>query len=98
MLEAAATGDDPVAAAVNAISHATGITPVLDSYRLQSVTRGNEALGEVSAGVRYKGVTVMGIGLATDVVEASARAWLHAINQIVAGQARVKAVVTAETP
>ncbi|PYE56415.1 2-isopropylmalate synthase [Deinococcus yavapaiensis] len=98
MLEAAATGDGPVAAAMNAISHATGITPELDSYRLQSVTRGNEALGEVSAGVRYKGVTVMGIGLATDVVEASARAWLHAINQIVAGQARVKATVTAETP
>ncbi|SMB94255.1 2-isopropylmalate synthase [Deinococcus hopiensis] len=83
--EAASTGDGPVAAAMNAISQATGITPELETYRLQSVTRGNEALGEVSAGVRYGGMTIMGIGLATDVVEASARAWLHAINQIVAG-------------
>ncbi|BDP40835.1 2-isopropylmalate synthase [Deinococcus aetherius] len=83
--EAASTGDGPVAAAMNAISQATGITPELETYRLQSVTRGNEALGEVSAGVRFGGLTVMGIGLATDVVEASARAWLHAINQIVAG-------------
>ena len=96
--EAAATGDGPVAAAMNAVSQATGITPELETYRIQSVTRGSEALGEVSAGVRYKGVTVMGIGLATDVVEASARAWLHAINQIVAGQTREKMTVTAETP
>ena len=97
-VEAAATGDGPVSAAMNAISHATGLTPELETYRIQSVTRGSEALGEVSAGVRYKGVTVMGIGLAPDVVEASARAWLHAINQIVAGQARAKQTVTAETP
>ena len=96
--EAAATGDGPVSAAMNAISQATGLTPELESYRIQAVTRGNEALGEVNAGVRYGGVSVMGIGLSPDVVEASARAWLHAINQIVAGQAREKGLVTAETP
>ncbi|WP_425145789.1 2-isopropylmalate synthase [Deinococcus sp.] len=96
--EAAATGDGPVSAVMNAISQATGITPELESYRVQSVTRGNEALGEVNAGVRYKGMTVMGIGLATDVVEASGRAWLHAINQIVAGQTKEKSAMTAETP
>ena len=98
VLEAAATGDGPVAAVMNAVSQATGVTPELDTYRLQSVTRGSEALGEVSAGVRYGGVSVMGIGLATDVVEASARAWLHAINQIVAGQTRERTALTAETP
>lgn len=96
--EAAATGDGPVAAAFAAITQVTGITPTLETYRIQSVTRGSEALGEVSVGARYGGVSVAGIGLATDVVEASARAWLHAINQIVAGQARPKQTVVAETP
>ncbi|AFZ65628.1 2-isopropylmalate synthase [Deinococcus peraridilitoris] len=98
MREVAATGDGPVAAAFNAITQATEITLNLETYRIQSVTRGSEALGEVSVSARYGGVSVAGIGLATDVVEASARAWLHAINQIVAGQARSKNALVAETP
>ncbi|MBB6099506.1 2-isopropylmalate synthase [Deinobacterium chartae] len=95
--EAASTGDGPVAAAFNAITEATGLNPTLETYRIQSVTRGSEALGEVSVSARYGGMSVAGIGLATDVVEASARAWLHTINQIVAGQTKAKVPVE-QTP
>ncbi len=88
IVEAAATGDGAVAAAMNAVSQAVGKTPELTNYRVQSVTRGSEALGEVNVWARLDGVTVMGTGLATDVVEASARAWVQAMNLLESGQGR----------
>lgn len=89
IIEAAATGDGPVAAALKAISQAVGKdTAELTNYRVQSVTRGREALGEVNVWARFGGVTVMGSGISTDVVEASAQAWLQAMNHLEAGQGR----------
>jgi 2-isopropylmalate synthase len=96
--QAAATGDGPVDAVYSAISSITKISPTLESYRIEAVTRGGDALGEVTISVRYGESKVTGIGVATDIVESSARAWLHAINQILAGQMKTKQDFTLETP
>lgn len=94
-VEATAHGDGPVAAAFTAINQITGITPELDTYRIQAVTRGSEALGEVSITARYQNMHITGQGVATDVVEASARAWIRVINQIVAGMGKTKVATDA---
>ena len=96
--EATATGDGSVEAVFHALNAATGIAPQLEVYRVQAVTKGAEALGEVSVNARYGEMTVSGSGVASDVVEASARAWLRVINHIVGGQTKERQTVTAETP
>ncbi|MEW6421750.1 MAG: 2-isopropylmalate synthase [Deinococcota bacterium] len=91
-MDATAHGDGPVEAAFQAINKITGITPTLESYRIQAVTGGGDALGEVSIGARYGETTLHGTGVATDVVEASARAWIRIVNQVVAGMGKSRAV------
>lgn len=83
--EATAHGDGPVEATFEAIAKITGLHPTLESYRIQSVTRGGDALGEVSVMARYGEQLLSGTGVATDIVEASARAWVRIMNMIVAG-------------
>jgi 2-isopropylmalate synthase len=85
LVDATAHGDGPVEAAYQAINKITGLAPTLESYRIQAVTRGGDALGEVSVGARYGESILHGTGVATDVVEASARAWVRVQNMIVAG-------------
>ncbi len=81
----AATGDGPVDAVYKAIARAVEMQPVLEAYRIEATTGGAEALGEVVVRLRMGSVTVGGRGLAPDVVEASARAYLDALNKLVAG-------------
>ena len=52
-------------------------------YTLHSVTKGRDALGEVSVKLRYKGFDVSGRGASTDIIEASAKAYANAINKLV---------------
>lgn len=52
-MEATAHGDGPVEAAVQAINRITGIAPTMESYRIQAVTGGGDALGEVSISARH---------------------------------------------
>lgn len=84
-VDATAHGDGPVEAAFQAINKITGLTPTLESYRIQAVTQGGDALGEVSVSARHGETLLHGLGVATDVVEASARAWIRVQNMIVAG-------------
>ncbi|GAA5440638.1 2-isopropylmalate synthase [Deinococcus caeni] len=84
-VEATAHGDGPVEAAVQAINRITGIAPTMESYRIQAVTGGGDALGEVSISARHGETLLHGSGVSTDVVESSARAWLRIQNMIVAG-------------
>ncbi|MEF2278115.1 2-isopropylmalate synthase [Deinococcus sp. YIM 134068] len=90
--EGTASGDGAVEAVFNALNGVTGIKPELEVYRVQAVTKGAEALGEVSVNTRYGEMSVHGTGVAPDVVEASARAWLRVINQIVAGVGKSRQV------
>lgn len=85
--EDAACGDGPVDAALRAIDQITGIEDVtLSEYMINAVTGGKDgkdALGEVTARVEYGGKTFIGRGLSTDVIEASAKAYLNALNKLI---------------
>ncbi|MBO8141686.1 MAG: 2-isopropylmalate synthase [Firmicutes bacterium] len=81
--EEAATGDGPVDAVYRAIDRVTGIETNLVSYALHGVTSGKDALGEVTVQIRDNGHVYAGRGTSTDVIEASARAYLQALNKLV---------------
>jgi 2-isopropylmalate synthase len=82
---AAACGDGPVDAAYEAIRIATGQSPKLDLYSIKAVTGGKEALGEATVKVLdKKGIRFTGRGVSTDIIEASAKAYVDAINRMVA--------------
>lgn len=79
-----AEGDGPVDAAYEAIREATGFSPNLDSYSIRAVTSGKEALGEATVRIKQDGRTYIGRGVSTDIIEASAKAYVDAINRMVA--------------
>ncbi len=76
-------GDGPVDAALNAIDAITGLKGRLLDYQLRAITAGKDAMGEVSARVDFDGTVVTGKGASTDVIEASARAYVNALNKAV---------------
>jgi 2-isopropylmalate synthase len=81
--EEAATGDGPVDAACRAIDKIAGVEDItMTEYTLSAITGGKDALGDVTARVIYAGKTFIGRGLSTDVVEASAKAYLNALNKV----------------
>ncbi|HEX9530890.1 MAG TPA: 2-isopropylmalate synthase, partial [Acidimicrobiales bacterium] len=86
--EATAEGDGMIDAACNAIRQATGVEAKLTDFKVSSVTGGVDALGDVVIQLESDGVRVSGRGVSTDVVEASARAYLNAVNRIVRVRAR----------
>ncbi|MBN1591016.1 MAG: 2-isopropylmalate synthase, partial [Pirellulales bacterium] len=77
-------GDGPVDAIFLAIEQITGISVVCKDFRVHSVTVGKDAQGEVQVEVEHEGRTYRGRGVSTDSVEASAKAFLNAINRIAA--------------
>ena len=82
-VEATGTGNGMIDAAIAAVSQATGVSGQLKNFQVSSVTSGGDALGAVAVQLATEGREVTGRGVATDVVEASARAYLNAVNKIV---------------
>ena len=78
----AAIGDGPVDALCRAISQVTGTAATLLHYEIHGVTSGTEALGEVSVQLEESGRKVTGRGASTDVLEASARAYIDGLNKL----------------
>ena len=78
----ASIGDGPVDAIYSAIQRLTGIQASLADYRIRAVTKGKEALGEVQLELLHHNSKVRGRGLSTDILEASALAYLAAINRL----------------
>jgi len=76
-----ATGDGSVDACFNAIERALELKPELESYHVRSVTSGRQALGEVIVRIRKNKHSFTGRGVSTDIIEASAKAYLQALNQ-----------------
>ncbi len=81
------TGDGPIAAVFDALDGLTDFRVVLKDLTVRSATPGRDALGEVFIHASVDGQTFTGRGADTDVVRASARAYLHAVNK--ASAARV---------
>lgn len=84
IIQEASCGDGPVDAVYNVIDRITGLSPKLEDYSVRSVSIGKDALGEVTVKVSIdkKGV-FMGRGNSTDIVEASVKAYINAMNKVV---------------
>ncbi len=78
---ARATGDGPIAAAFAAISEILDRPVEVISLSLRSVTPGRDSVGQVFLQCRIGGKSMSGQGASTDIVEASARALIHALNK-----------------
>jgi 2-isopropylmalate synthase len=79
----AAIGDGPVHALCAALGRATGVELTLDSYQVQSVTTGEDAQGQATLVARVDGREMTGSGTSTDILEASALAYLDIANRCV---------------
>jgi len=90
-------GDGPVDAIFRAIQKATDTECELRQYTVEAVTGGEDALGEVSVMLRAAGRLATGQGVATDILEASARAYVRALSNALEGAAiREAEAATAE--
>ncbi|NLL17559.1 MAG: 2-isopropylmalate synthase [Clostridia bacterium] len=83
LVEEAACGDGPIDAVFKAIDKITGISVCLKHYALNAVTGGKDAMGEVVVRLAVKDKVFVGRGLSVDVIEASARAYINALNKAV---------------
>jgi 2-isopropylmalate synthase len=93
VLQESGCGDGPVDAAYKAIDLITKIPGKLLEYQIRAVTAGKDAMGEVTVVAEMNGQRVVGRGSSTDVIEASARAYLNAVNRVAArGAAGVRAL------
>jgi 2-isopropylmalate synthase len=82
LFKEAAVGDGPIDAVFTAIEKITGCDVKLRDYRVRSVTVGEDAQGEARVEVEYQGRIQRGQAVSTDIVEASAQAFLEAINRL----------------
>jgi 2-isopropylmalate synthase len=82
----AACGDGPVDAVFTAIDRITKIEVEFLDYRVRSLTMGGDALGEATVEVSYEGKKLSGRAVSTDIVEASALAYLQILNRIASRQ------------
>ena len=83
MLEGVSVGDGPIDAAFLAIERITGQHYELDDFQIQAVTEGREAMGQTVVKLRASGKVFSGRGISTDIVGASIRAYINALNKIV---------------
>ena len=82
ILKASSGGDGPVDACYKAVDKITGMKGKLVDYQLHSITSGKDALGEVTVRVSSGGKVVSGRGASTDIIEASIKAYLSAMNKM----------------
>ncbi|MBR2320230.1 MAG: hypothetical protein IKA50_05565 [Clostridia bacterium] len=76
-------GDGPIDAAFRAIDQIIGHHYELDDFQIQAVTEGKEAVGQALVKLRANGRVYGGSGISTDILGASLRAYLNAVNKII---------------
>jgi 2-isopropylmalate synthase len=79
----AATGNGPVDAVCKAIERATGVGAKLADFNVRSVTEGLDSIGEVMVRVDQDGKVFTGRGASTDIIVASAKAYVSALNRLI---------------
>ncbi len=79
----AASGNGPVEAIYETLERIIGLKGKLSSYRIKAITEGKDALGEVSIRVKFPDIKrdISGRGIAVDIIEASAKAYINALNK-----------------
>ncbi|MDD5120428.1 MAG: 2-isopropylmalate synthase [Candidatus Omnitrophica bacterium] len=78
----ASSGDGPVDACFKAIDKITGYKVKLEDFRLEAVTSGKDALGQVNLKLKVKGSVISGRGASTDIIEAAVKAYIDAANKL----------------
>jgi 2-isopropylmalate synthase len=76
-------GNGQASAAFKAISDIVGIEVEVEDYYVHNLTHGGDSFGEATVRLRQNGFEAVGRAAATDVIEASARAFLNAINRLI---------------
>jgi len=84
VLADAALGTGPVDAVYKAINRLVGVPNKLTEFSVKSVTEGIDAIGEVLIRIESEGITYTGRGADTDIVVASAKAYMNALNRLLA--------------
>jgi 2-isopropylmalate synthase len=87
LAEGSFTGDGPVDAFFSAINAATNHEARLREYHVSAVTGGRDALGEVNVLIELDGELASGTGVSTDILEASGKAYLRALSNVLAREA-----------
>jgi len=82
----AALGTGPVDAVYKAINRIVGIPNRLTEFTVKSITEGIDAIGEVLIRIESEGITYTGRGAATDIIVASAKAYMNALNRLLAAK------------
>ncbi len=82
----AALGAGPVDAVYKAINRLVGVPNVLTEFTVKSVTEGIDAIGEVLIRIESEGITYTGRGADTDIIAASAKAYMNALNRLLAAK------------
>jgi len=89
--EEAACGNGPVDAICRAVDKVTGVPCTLISWGINAVTSGKDAIGEVTLKITENGGRpYIGRGISTDILEASAKAYVNAVNKLLWETGRVK--------
>ncbi|MDR2141677.1 MAG: 2-isopropylmalate synthase [Deltaproteobacteria bacterium] len=81
-LKDAATGNGPVDAAYRAIKRLIKIDPKLESFKITATSERSDALGEAHVVLSCQGLKALGHGASTDVIKASVRAYVNAVNRL----------------
>lgn len=81
--EASASGNGPVDAAIQAIKQIIKRHTVIEEFLIQAINRGSDDIGKVHMQVEYKGANYYGFSANTDIIAASAEAYINAINKFV---------------
>ncbi len=82
-IQGISTGDGPIDAAFLALEQIMGTHFELDDFQIQSVTQGKEAMGSALVKLRKEGKLYSGNGISTDIISASIKAYINAVNKIV---------------
>jgi 2-isopropylmalate synthase len=90
-LEDAALGTGPVDAVYKAINRLVKVPNSLTEFTVKSVTEGIDAIGEVLIRIESDGVTYTGRGADTDIIVSSAKAYINALNRLLAAKGKIKA-------
>ena len=83
VVESIVLGDGPIDAAFHAIEKIVGCRYELDSFQIQAVTEGQEAMGEAVIKLISDGKVYSGRGISTDIIGSSIHAYINALNKIV---------------
>jgi len=86
VLADAALGTGPVDAVYKAINRIVGVPNQLTEFTVKSVTEGIDAIGEVLVRIESEGITYTGRGADTDIIVASAKAYMNALNRLLASK------------